>query len=301
MHESSFRPSIFVNQAVITEERFVPALNMISVEQNIPDDVAGATLMAAGASSPEFFSSMLSLFVTHSSLGLGTIVGSEIFNQLIICAGAIWASRSGSLKLDPMILAREVGFYALSILLLYVALLQKQDNGDVGKEVSDDVTENSSEDKYLRVSFWGSAVLFGAYIVYVWVCARLNYLISLVRKYSSIGTCQNDVTADESGHEVELQSCYSNNANLFDIYDATFFVHEPEKNFEGREPPIQPSSSSRSLIARSLLVAVSAAEEQLPASSGLRNLENVLSREKPSDVHGLFDLEIDEVSLVAYS
>eukprot|EP00586_Coscinodiscus_wailesii_P023861 CAMPEP_0172503458 /NCGR_PEP_ID=MMETSP1066-20121228/169349_1 /TAXON_ID=671091 /ORGANISM="Coscinodiscus wailesii, Strain CCMP2513" /LENGTH=72 /DNA_ID=CAMNT_0013279201 /DNA_START=30 /DNA_END=245 /DNA_ORIENTATION=+ len=34
-------------QAVLTEERFVPALNVVSVKFNIPDDVAGATLMAA--------------------------------------------------------------------------------------------------------------------------------------------------------------------------------------------------------------------------------------------------------------
>jgi len=117
----------------VTEERFVPALNVIANEYNIPSDIAGATLMAAGASSPELFSSFVSLFITHSALGLGTvsftdsicrwsrlqwilvyqcwgvqtiidvsptfsitgllysivaqIVGSEIFNQLIICAG----------------------------------------------------------------------------------------------------------------------------------------------------------------------------------------------------------------------
>ena len=71
----------FWTQAVVTEERFVPALNLLSTFFKIPDDVAGATLMAAGASSPELFSSFVALFVTHSSLGLGTIVGSEIFNQ----------------------------------------------------------------------------------------------------------------------------------------------------------------------------------------------------------------------------
>jgi Ca2+/Na+ antiporter len=72
----------FYFQAALTEERFVPALNVIAIEFNIPDDVAGATLMAAGASSPELFSSIVSLFITHSALGLGTIVGSEIFNQV---------------------------------------------------------------------------------------------------------------------------------------------------------------------------------------------------------------------------
>jgi Ca2+/Na+ antiporter len=78
--------------------------------------------MAAGASSPELFSSIVSLFITHSSLGLGTIVGSEIFNQLIICAGAVFASKNGVLALDKAIVTREVGFYALGIVLLYYAL-----------------------------------------------------------------------------------------------------------------------------------------------------------------------------------
>jgi hypothetical protein len=63
-------------QAIVTEERFVPALNILSTAYKIPDDIAGATLMAAGASSPELFSSIVALFITHSSLGLGTIVGS---------------------------------------------------------------------------------------------------------------------------------------------------------------------------------------------------------------------------------
>jgi hypothetical protein len=72
----------FYSLATVTEERFVPALNVIAVEFNIPDDVAGATLMAGGASSPELFSSIISLFITHSALGLGTIVGATIFNQV---------------------------------------------------------------------------------------------------------------------------------------------------------------------------------------------------------------------------
>jgi Ca2+/Na+ antiporter len=33
----------------------------------------GATLMAAGASSPELFSSFVALFITHSAMGLGTV------------------------------------------------------------------------------------------------------------------------------------------------------------------------------------------------------------------------------------
>ena len=66
---------------------FVPALNVLCDKLNMPDDVAGATFMAAGASSPEMFAAFVSLFITHTSLGIGTIIGSEIFNHLCICAG----------------------------------------------------------------------------------------------------------------------------------------------------------------------------------------------------------------------
>ena len=98
-------------QATVTEERFVPALNVLSTAFDIPDDVAGATLMAAGASSPELFSSIVALFITHSALGLGTIVGSEIFNQLIICAGAVFAAKSGKLELDRAISCMPWAFF----------------------------------------------------------------------------------------------------------------------------------------------------------------------------------------------
>ena len=72
----------------VCEERFVPALAVICDVLKIPDDVAGATLMAAGACSPEVVSSFIALFVTHSALGVGSVVGSEIFNHLCICAGS---------------------------------------------------------------------------------------------------------------------------------------------------------------------------------------------------------------------
>ena len=75
---------LFWAMAVVTEFRFVPTLVVLSDRMGIPKDVAGATLMAAGASSPELFSNMVSIFVTKSDLGIGTIIGSEIFNHIQI-------------------------------------------------------------------------------------------------------------------------------------------------------------------------------------------------------------------------
>lgn len=161
----------FWSQATVTEERLVPALNVIADYFNIPDDIAGATLMAAGASSPELFSSIVALFVTHSSLGLGTIVGSEIFNQLIICAGAVYASSGGSLQLDRIIVAREVGFYALSIALLFYALRDSEPDPD-----------DPDGPEHIFISFTDSVVVFSGYLLYVLVCANMEAIKKLFKK-----------------------------------------------------------------------------------------------------------------------
>lgn len=50
---------MFVGLAVVCEEYFVPSLNVLCERIKLPDDVAGATFMAAGASSPELFASLI--------------------------------------------------------------------------------------------------------------------------------------------------------------------------------------------------------------------------------------------------
>ena len=114
---------------------------MLCEKIKLPDDVAGATFMAAGASSPEMFAAFISLFVTHSSLGIGTIIGSEIFNHLCICAGSILYSKTGELELDARLLVRDVTFYALAIgALLFVENLDTQDKH--GPDYDDAVGED---------------------------------------------------------------------------------------------------------------------------------------------------------------
>lgn len=49
-------------------------------------DVAGATFLAAATSAPELFVAVVGTFVTEGDIGIGTIVGSSVFNLLGIAA-----------------------------------------------------------------------------------------------------------------------------------------------------------------------------------------------------------------------
>jgi len=60
--------------AVVCDDFFVPALEIISEKMKLTEDVAGATFMAAGSSAPELFTSVAGV-AQESDVGVGTIVG----------------------------------------------------------------------------------------------------------------------------------------------------------------------------------------------------------------------------------
>lgn len=104
---------IFIALALICDDFFVPSLEVISEKLHLSEDVAGATFMAAGSSAPELFTSVAGVAV-QTDVGVGTIVGSAVFNLLIIIA--LTSALAGQiLHLDWRPLLRDSFFYALSI------------------------------------------------------------------------------------------------------------------------------------------------------------------------------------------
>ncbi|KAK4011468.1 hypothetical protein OUZ56_020585 [Daphnia magna] len=67
---------------VVIDEYFVPSLEIIAEVLHMSPDVAGATIMAIGTSSPELFINIVGTFITQGDIGVGTIVGSAAFNIL---------------------------------------------------------------------------------------------------------------------------------------------------------------------------------------------------------------------------
>lgn len=110
--------------AVVCDDYFVPSLEQITKKLNMDSDVAGATFMAAGSSAPELFTSVIGVFITKSDIGLGTIVGSAVFNILFIVA--ICGLFAGTvLRLTPWPLLRDCTCYLLSIAALIAITYDK--------------------------------------------------------------------------------------------------------------------------------------------------------------------------------
>ena len=111
--------------AVVCDGYFVPSLEQITKKLNMDSDVAGATFMAAGSSAPELFTSIIGVFIAESDIGVGTIVGSAVFNILFIVA--ICGLFAGSvLRLRPWPLLRDCTCYLLSIAALIAMSYDKK-------------------------------------------------------------------------------------------------------------------------------------------------------------------------------
>lgn len=108
---------MFIALAIVCDEFFVPALTVITEKLQISDDVAGATFMAAGGSAPELFTSVIGVFVSHSNVGIGTIVGSAVFNILFVIGMCALFSRE-ILNLTWWPLFRDVSFYIMDLIML---------------------------------------------------------------------------------------------------------------------------------------------------------------------------------------
>uniref|UniRef100_A0A8D3ADQ6 Solute carrier family 24 member 3 n=1 Tax=Scophthalmus maximus TaxID=52904 RepID=A0A8D3ADQ6_SCOMX len=108
---------MFCALALVCDDYFVPSLEKICERLNLSEDVAGATFMAAGSSAPELFTSVIGVFITKGDVGVGTIVGSAIFNILCII-GVCGLFAGQAVKLSHWALLRDSIFYTFSITAL---------------------------------------------------------------------------------------------------------------------------------------------------------------------------------------
>jgi K+-dependent Na+/Ca+ exchanger-like protein len=119
---------MFKGLGEICDSYFMDSLEEISEALQLSPDVAGATFMAAGSSAPELFTSISTTFFIVSDGGVGTIIGSAIFNIFfIVGATGFFACKNGVvLDIWWYPLTRDTIFYLISIGLLMWVLMDEE-------------------------------------------------------------------------------------------------------------------------------------------------------------------------------
>uniref|UniRef100_UPI0037E7C9E0 sodium/potassium/calcium exchanger 3 n=1 Tax=Semicossyphus pulcher TaxID=241346 RepID=UPI0037E7C9E0 len=173
---------MFYALALVCDDYFVPSLEKLCERLQLSEDVAGATFMAAGSSAPELFTSVIGVFITKGDVGVGTIVGSAVFNILcIIGVCGIFAVQTIRLSRWPLL--RDSVYYTLSISALIVFIYDE------------------------KVVWWEALTLILMYFVYILIMKLNSHVVRFLerRKKNSSG----------------LRNGAANNAELDDGCDAT--------------------------------------------------------------------------------
>ncbi|CAK6953732.1 sodium/potassium/calcium exchanger 3-like [Scomber scombrus] len=156
---------MFYALAIVCDDYFVPSLEKISENLHLSEDVAGATFMAAGSSAPELFTSLIGVFITKGDVGVGTIVGSAVFNILVIIGlSGIFAGQT--VILTWWSLFRDSTYYILAVLTLIMVIYDAV------------------------VDWWESLLLMTMYGIYI-IIMKFNSQIKtfVMRHFRNAGPC----------------------------------------------------------------------------------------------------------------
>ena len=96
------------------------AASHIATALGVSELVIGLTIVAVGTSLPELAASVMSALKGHADMAVGAIVGSNMFNILLVLAiPGLW----GSLSLQPAVVSRDMVAVFLTTLVLALAAL----------------------------------------------------------------------------------------------------------------------------------------------------------------------------------
>ncbi|XP_057704722.1 sodium/potassium/calcium exchanger 3 [Corythoichthys intestinalis] len=173
---------MFYALAIVCDDYFVPSLDKICERLHLSEDVAGATFMAAGSSAPELFTSVIGVFITKGDVGVGTIVGSAVFNILcIIGVCGLFSVQTIHLSCWPLL--RDSTYYTLSISALIVFIYDE------------------------KVVWWEALTLILMYFVYILIMKLNSHVVRFLERRKK--------------NSASLRNGAANNGELDDGSDAT--------------------------------------------------------------------------------
>ncbi|CAO1408469.1 unnamed protein product [Diamesa hyperborea] len=107
--------------ALVCDEYFISSIDIICKKFKIKQKIAASTFMAMATSSPEFVISCVGTFITEGDIGVQTVVGSAVFNVLVVpaCCGIIAGS---AVTLDWKSVSRDCMYYGISVIALIIVI-----------------------------------------------------------------------------------------------------------------------------------------------------------------------------------
>lgn len=124
----------------------VSAASHIAHSHGVSDNVIGLTIVAAGTSLPELFTSVLAALRKETDIALGNIIGSNIFNILFVLGTASLVS---PISISSANMIDIVMFIMMSVVTFWFCKTNR------------------------KLVQWEGGVLIGIYVVYIlYICAR---------------------------------------------------------------------------------------------------------------------------------
>ncbi len=115
-------------------DRLTEGASSLARGMRVPEIVIGLTIVAAGTSAPELFVSLVSALKGTSDLAVGNVIGSNIFNTLLIvgCSAAV-----APIAVAPDTVKKDIPFAIVASLLFFILCFDDMSSPHLwGNEIS---------------------------------------------------------------------------------------------------------------------------------------------------------------------
>jgi cation:H+ antiporter len=115
-------------------DRLTEGASSLARGMHVPEIVIGLTIVAAGTSAPELFVSMVSALKGTSDLAVGNVIGSNIFNTMLIvgCSAVV-----APMAVSPSTVKKDVPFAVFASVVLFLLCFDDMDSPHLwGNEIS---------------------------------------------------------------------------------------------------------------------------------------------------------------------
>jgi hypothetical protein len=183
--------AMFWGIVFVCEEFGVPSITAFCKRHRISDSLAGSIFIGTGLSLPVFFISVVGMLIDNAAIGIGAVVGGNLFNHLVTVGTSIYVSPNRIMKLDPVVYTRE----SLIYLLTCVLIIWSTEGSDLNDKLSR-AHVRSEWKACLSISWLRSFALILVYIAYCIFDANFY----LVENWFHRGAAQPSKTA--SNHDL---------------------------------------------------------------------------------------------------